>query len=75
MPEPRVTIKIPRPIYERIQGIVEDSSFSSCTDFIVYVLRDLVSERGLPPGASDGEPLSRDEIEAVRRRLKTLGDL
>ena len=72
MPDSKVTIKIPRTIYERIQGIVEGSSFSSCTDFIVYVLRDLVSERRV---AADGEPLSRHEIEAVRRRLKSLGDL
>jgi hypothetical protein len=71
MPNSRVTIKIPRPIYERIQLITENSSFNSVTDFIVYVLRDLVSERGSP---GMGE-LSREEIQAIRERLKRLGYL
>ena len=38
----RVTIKIPRPLYRRIRTVIEDSGFSSATDFIVFVLRDLV---------------------------------
>ena len=41
--DPRVTIKIPRPLYEKVQVLIEGSSFSSPTDFIVYVLRDLVA--------------------------------
>ena len=41
MPD-RVSIKIPRPLYERLQYVIADSGFSSPTDFIVYVLRDLI---------------------------------
>ena len=39
----KVTIKIPGPLYNRIAKIVAGSGFNSVTDFIVYVLRDLVS--------------------------------
>jgi Arc/MetJ-type ribon-helix-helix transcriptional regulator len=79
MPEPRVTIKIPRPVYERVQGVVDDSGFRSATDFIVYVLREVLSERGLRHeaagnGAGDG-PLLPAEIEAIRKRLRALGYL
>ena len=51
----RVTIKIPRPLYNKIQVLIEESSFSSATDFIVYVLRDLVADRGIaaPKPAAD----------------------
>jgi len=42
--ESRVTVKIPRPLYRRIQQVIENSGFSSPTDFIVYVLRDLLGE-------------------------------
>jgi len=73
MPDARVTIKIPRSLYERIKRIAENSSFSSSTDFIVYVLRDLVSVRE-PRGAGVDE-LSRHEIESIRKRLKSLGYL
>jgi hypothetical protein len=69
--ESKVTIKIPRPLYDNLKGIIEGTGFNSVTDFIVYVLRDIASggrER------VDGE-LSREEIELVRKRLKALGYL
>lgn len=67
----RVTIKIPKVLYERIGEIIEGTGFSSVTDFIVYVLRDVVSSR--PAEAPDG--LNKEEIDAIKRRLKALGYL
>jgi Arc/MetJ-type ribon-helix-helix transcriptional regulator len=78
LPDSRVTIKIPRSIYERIKLIIENSSFSSSTDFIVYVLRDLVSAerlKGQQNEIGERDELSREEIEAIRQRLKSLGYL
>ena len=72
MPEPRVTIKIPRPLYERIRKSIEGSGFSSPTDFIVYVLRDVMSSTGAERTEAE---LSREELEAIRQRLKNLGYL
>ncbi len=73
----KVTIKIPRPLYTRIAEIVSGSGFNSVTDFIVYVLRDLVSASGQPgsPGKTEADSLSKEEIEAIRKRLKSLGYL
>lgn len=70
MPD-RVSIKIPRPLYNRLQQVVEGSGFSSPTDFIVYVLRDLVGsmERG-----DDGQ-LHPDELLEIRKKLNNLGYL
>ena len=42
--ESKVTVKIPRPLYRKIQLVIEKSGFSSPTDFIVFVLRDLLGE-------------------------------
>ena len=72
MPESRVTIKIPRPLYERILKSIEGSGFSSATDFIVYVLRDVMSGAG---DKHDNGELTREELEAIRQRLKNLGYL
>ena len=68
--ESKVTVKIPRPLYRRLQQIVEGSGFNSPTDFIVYVLRDLM-------GDADGRPheLTQEELEDVKRKLKNLGYL
>ena len=76
-----VTLKIPRPLYEQLKQVIEGSGFHSVTEFAVYVLRDLVSHRERRPQAPAGppdpdvEPLSPEEIEAIRQRLSSLGYL
>ena len=71
MRESKVTVKIPRPLYRRIQQVVEESEFNSPTDFIVYVLRDLMGE------AEEREPaeFTQEELDEVKRKLKNLGYL
>lgn len=69
--ESRVTVKIPRPLYRRIQQVIENSGFSSPTDFIVFVLRDLVSE----VETKDDQEYSPEELQVIRQKLKNLGYL
>jgi len=69
--EPKVTIKIPRRLYENLKEIIDGSGFSSVTDFIVYVLRDIASSETVRQDSR----LTREEIELVRQRLKNLGYL
>jgi hypothetical protein len=78
-----VTLKIPRPLYVHLKQVIQGSGFHSVTEFVVYVLRDLVSNHerlaGVtkpgPAETSEVEPLSPEEIEAVRKRLESLGYL
>lgn len=72
MADPRVTIKIPRPLYNKIGEVIADSGFSSPTDFIVFVLRDLVGGAAIEP-SRDGE--SPEEMQDIRQKLKNLGYL
>jgi len=69
----KVTIKIPRSLYQRLRAIVQDSGFDSVTDFVVYVLRDLVAAQAREEG--DSTPLRAQEIQAIRQRLRNLGYL
>ena len=87
----QVTLKIPRPLYDQLKQVIVGSGFHSVTEFAVYVLRDLVSHHRsggpLPePGRGgakaaveaaheDVEPLNAEEIEAIRKRLESLGYL
>lgn len=81
-PDAHVTLKIPRPLYDQLKQVIEGSGFHSVTEFAVYVLRDLVSHRERRPAiltkkepAADVDPLSPEEIEAIRDRLQSLGYL
>ena len=39
----KVTIKIPRPLYNSLKALIDESGFSSVNDFIEYVLMDIAS--------------------------------
>ena len=67
----RVTIKIPRELYQGLVKMIEGTGFSSVTEFITFVLRNLVSG-----GDIKGEDkLTEEEVKAVRERLRRLGYL
>ena len=64
----RVTLKIPRPLYERLKRVIEGTGFRSVNEFVVHVLRDLVAE-------AEGDGLTPEEIRIIRERLRRLGYL
>jgi metal-responsive CopG/Arc/MetJ family transcriptional regulator len=67
----KVTIKIPRELYERLGGMIAGTGFSSVNEFIVFVMRSLASS-----GEIRGEDrLSAEEVRAIRERLRRLGYL
>jgi metal-responsive CopG/Arc/MetJ family transcriptional regulator len=70
MEKDRVTLKIPRPLYKKLQTVIEGSGFRSVNEFVVYVLRDLVA---LKRGDAEKTDLSKEEIDAIKQRLKNLG--
>lgn len=57
-----VTLKIPRPLYLRLQKLIEGTGFRSVTEFVLFVMRDLAG----------GE---EQDLHVVRRRLEELGYL
>ena len=73
-PDNKVTIKIPRILYNQLSEIVSGTGFNSVTDFIIYVMRDLVSTPAPSDTRVEGK-LTKKEIAAIRKRLKTLGYL
>lgn len=66
----KVTIKIPKELYEKLKMIIENTGFSSVTEFIVFTMRMIASG-----GRVKEDKLRKKEIEKVRKRLKKLGYL
>jgi len=67
----KVTLKIPRPLYEKIGKLIEGAGYNSVTDFVVYVLRDIVSVHG----GVEAEVYSEEELEQIKEHLRRLGYL
>lgn len=65
----KVTIKIPRRLYDEVKTMILDTGFSSATEFIVYVLRDIVAGGKL----QKEESVNSEEMEIIRKRLRALG--
>ena len=67
----KARLKIPRPLYNNISRLIEGAGDNSVTDFIVYVLRDIVSAHG---GVIE-KVYSEEELEQVKEHLHRLGYL
>lgn len=65
----KVTIKIPRELYEKLQGMIYGTGFSSVTEFIVFVMRSLASGGRI----KEEDKLTEEEVNAIRERLRRLG--
>jgi hypothetical protein len=58
----KVTLKIPKPLYDNLKEIIRETGFNSVTEFAVYVLRDSVSGKSFKKG---DEGLTNKETEIV----------
>ncbi len=67
----KVTIKIPRELYDNLQKMIEGTGFASTTEFIVFVMRTIVSSGTL----TEEDALTVDEVKVIKERLKRLGYL
>ncbi len=67
----KVTIKIPRPLYERIGAIIDGAGYNSVTEFVVHVMRDIATTHTL----SEDDTYTAQDLERVKARLRSLGYL
>ena len=61
------TVSIPVPLYEKVKDKIKDTGFTSVSDYVVFVLRELMSED------ESEEGFSKEDEEKVKDRLRSLG--
>jgi len=64
------TISIPVPLYEKVKKMIEGTGFSSVSDYVTYVLRELVASY-----EESKLDFTREDEERIKRRLRALGYL
>ena len=67
------TVSIPVTLYERIRKLIEGTGFTSVSQFVTYVLREVVAE--MEEEKLRSEAVSEEEKKAIIERLKRLGYL
>jgi len=68
--EKYTTVSIPKILAEKIKKKIEKTGFSSVSDYVTYILREIISNT-----EEKKEAFSKEDEEKVKRRLKSLGYL
>ncbi len=64
------TVSIPATLYERAKKMIEGTGFSSVSDYVTYVLRELISSY------EDSKlDFTKNDKERILRKLRALGYL
>lgn len=65
------TVSIPVTLYKRIKELTKDTGFTSVSQFVIYILRDIVTS--MEKERLCEETLSEEEKKRIIERLKKLG--
>ena len=62
------TVSLPVPLYEKVKMRIKDTGFGSVSNYVTYVLRQVISEKG-----EGEEPWTSKDERKIKERLKGLG--
>ena len=65
------TVSIPVTLYERIKKLIEGTGFTSVSQFVTYVLREVVAD--MEEEKLQSSSVSEEEKREIIERLKRLG--
>ena len=66
------TVSIPIPLYKKIKARINGTGFTSVSDYVTYVLREVLASL---EEDNKEEAFSEEEEEKVKERLRALGYL
>ncbi len=66
------TVSIPVTLYNRIKKLIEGTGFTSVSQYVTYVLREIVAEH---EKAAQEEPFTEEDKQRIIEKLRKLGYL
>jgi len=66
------TVSIPVSLYNRIKKLIEGTGFTSVSDYVTYVLREIVA---MHEAEKFEEPFTPEDVERIKEKLRALGYL
>ncbi len=67
------TVSIPKTLFEKIKDRIKNTGFSSVSDYVTYVLREIFAEK--QQQQSSEQAFSHEDEKRVKERLRALGYL
>lgn len=65
------SVSIPASLFQKIRKRIQGTGFKSVSDYVTYVLRELLAEEKKKPR----EPFSEEDERRIKARLRALGYL
>ena len=73
MPTKYTTVSIPQALHRRLEKLIgEKTGFKSVSDYVTYVLREVVA---MHESREAPEPFTSRDLDEIKARLKALGYL
>ncbi|MEL9990504.1 MAG: ribbon-helix-helix domain-containing protein [Thermoproteus sp.] len=66
------TVSIPYQLYEKLERMIEGTGFSSVSEFVTYILREVVA---MKERRASGAQLTQEELKELEEKLRALGYL
>jgi len=66
------TVSIPITLYNRIKNLIQGTGFTSVSDYVTYVLREIVA---MHEAERTEEPFTPEDVERIKEKLRALGYL
>ena len=66
------TVSIPTSLFNRIKKLIEGTGFTSVSDYVTYVLREVVA---MHEKEKFSEPFTKEDVERIKEKLRALGYL
>ncbi len=63
------TVSLPTPLFEKIQDKIKGTGFTSVSDYVTFVLREILAH------GSDQEAFNSEDEKKLKDRLRSLGYL
>jgi len=64
------TVSIPVQLYEKIKKLIEGTGFTSVSDYVTFVLREVIASL---EEEEKEEVFTKEEEEKIKERLRALG--
>jgi len=65
------SVSIPVPLFEKIKKRIEGTGFTSVSDYVTFVLREILATE--EEEKEREEPFTKEDEEKVKERLRALG--
>jgi Arc/MetJ-type ribon-helix-helix transcriptional regulator len=63
------TVSLPTPLFEKIQDKIKGTGFTSVSDYVTYVLREILAH------SNNEDAFNEEDEKKVKERLRSLGYL